>query len=98
MPTLPVDEINIVEVACAIPASSPTKKLPLVRFIPAGRSPVALVRTIAEGVPSAGVTNVGDVALTTSPVPVQVKSDEVAIEAASAVEPVMFPKTELAET
>lgn len=33
-------------------------------------SPVALVKTSAEGVPSAGVTNVGDVAKTADPVPV----------------------------
>src|SRR3989344_7102538 len=98
MPTLPVDEINIVEVACAIPASLPTKKLPLVRFIPAGRSPVALVRVSADGVPSAGVTRVGDVLRTTSPVPVHVKRLEVAMLAASPVAPVMLPKTELAET
>jgi hypothetical protein len=32
--------------------------------------PVALVKTAAEGVPSAGVTNVGEVAKTRAPVPV----------------------------
>src|SRR3989344_710949 len=93
MPTLPVDEMKIVEVACAIPASLPTRKLPLVRFMPAGRSPVAFVRVSADGVPSAGVTRVGEVPRTTSPVPVQVKSEEVASAAKSAVAPVTYART-----
>lgn len=45
-----------------------------------------------------GEAMVGEVARTTSPVPVQVKSEEVAMLAASAVAPVMFPSTLLAET
>ena len=53
---------------------------------------------VADAAPRVGVTSVGEVARTTSPVPVQVKRDEVAIEAASAVEPVMLPRTEFAAT
>src|SRR3989338_8223549 len=64
---------------------------------PTGR-PVAFVSTRAEGVPRAGVMSVGEVARTTSPVPVHVKREEVAIDVASAVAPVMLPRMELAET
>ena len=98
MPTLPVEPINIVEVACAMPASFPTRKFPLVKLIPEGRSPVALVRVTDDGVPSAGVTKVGEVARATSPVPVHVKSEEVAREATSPVAPVMLPRTLFAAT
>ena len=59
-------------------------------------SPVAFVRTKADGVPREGVTSVGEVARTTSPVPVHVKSEEVAIADGTAEAPVMLPKTELA--
>jgi len=43
-----------------------------------------------------GVAMVGEVALTTSPVPVQVKRDEVAIADGTAEAPVILPRTELA--
>lgn len=46
----------------------PTGRVPVTPVV-SGR-PVALVSTRAEGVPSAGVTNVGDVARTTDPLPV----------------------------
>ncbi len=69
--------------------------LPAVRF---AAVPDILVPTKADGVPSAGVTRVGEVPRTTSPVPVHVNKEEVARLAASAVEPVMFASTELAET
>jgi hypothetical protein len=45
---------------------------------PDSGSPVALVRTAAEGVPRAGVTRVGEVALTKAPVPVGVPETYVA--------------------
>ena len=73
-----------------------TVKVPVVP--PSIGRPVALVSVTEEGVPRAGVMNVGEVALATSPVPVQVKRDEVAMEEASAVEPVMLPRILLAET
>ena len=60
--------------------------------------PVMFVPTRAEGVPKAGVTSAGEMARTDSPVPVQVKRDEVATEVASAVEPVVFPRTLPADT
>ena len=63
---------------------------------PATGSPVALVRTRAEGVPRAGVMRVGEVALTMSPVPAHVKRDEVAIAAGTPEAPVVLPRTELA--
>ena len=72
-----------------------TVAAPAVKF---AAVPEMLVPTSAEGVPSAGVTKVGLVARATSPVPVQLKSEEEAMLAASAVEPVMLPRTELAAT
>ena len=63
---------------------------------PATGSPVALVRTRAEGVPRAGVTRVGEVERTTSPVPVHVKRDEVAMAVGTAEAPVAFAQSELA--
>ena len=63
---------------------------------PATGSPVALVRTRAEGVPRAGVTRVGEVERTTSPVPVHVKREEVAMAVTLDVEPVVLPSMELA--
>ena len=73
-----------------------TVRVPVVP--PSIGKPVALVSVTEEGVPRAGVTRVGEVARTTSPVPVQVNSEEVATEVASAVEPVRLPRTELAAT
>jgi predicted amidohydrolase len=55
-------------------------------------SPVALVNTAAEGVPKFGVTKVGEVALTTSPVPV------VANSCTTPVLPVKLPSTLSAAT
>ena len=73
-----------------------TVRVPVVP--PSIGKPVALVKVRVEGVPRLGVTRIGEVARTTSPVPVQVNKEEVAIEVASAVEPVMLPSTLLAET
>src|SRR3990167_3865343 len=76
-------------------------RLALVVTVPAVKFaavPDMLVPTSADGVPSAGVTRVAEVERTTSPVPVQVKSDEVASEVASAVALVTFAKTEFADT
>ena len=39
MPTLPVEEINIVEVACESPASLPTRKFPFARASPVSELP-----------------------------------------------------------
>src|SRR3989344_9013975 len=78
-----------------LPCRSPVSVEAPVPPPPTG-SPVALVRTRAEGVPRAGVMSVGEVALTTSPVPVHVKRDEVATAVGVAALPVMFPITELA--
>ena len=47
--------------------------------------PVALVATRADGVPSAGVTNVGLVALAIPPVPVEVAPQRVSTIAATVV-------------
>ena len=63
---------------------------------PATGRPVAFVRTRAEGVPRAGVTRVGEVARTTSPVPVHVKREEVAMAVTFAVAPVLLPRIVLA--
>ena len=63
---------------------------------PATGRPVAFVRTRADGVPSAGVMRVGEVALTTSPVPVHVKRDEVAMAVTFPVAPVVLPSMVLA--
>src|SRR5580658_5946366 len=66
MPPLPFD-------AAVSRPSAPTVAL---RFVyapavtPLAGNPVALVSTIADGVPSAGVTRVGDVAKTGAPEPV----------------------------
>ena len=60
--------------------------------------PVALVRVTALGVPRFGVTSVGEVARTTSPVPVHVKSDDVAIAVTLPAAPVMLPRIEFAAT
>ena len=53
MPTLPVEEMKIVEVACATPASSPTRKLPLVSSIAEGcklREEVAMFAIVFQAV------------------------------------------------
>lgn len=72
--------------------------VPLLRFV-TGRlpvtpvvrgKPVAFVRVAEDGVPSAGVTSVGDVARTTFPVPV------VARAVGAATDPVPLPTTVLA--
>ena len=55
-------EPTLIAKAVATPVPSPV-------ILPSGRF-VALVRSIALGVPKAGVTSVGDVARTTLPVPV----------------------------
>jgi hypothetical protein len=59
-------------------------------------SPVPFVSVIADGVPRFGVVNVGDVSRTTEPVPLQVKSDEVATAVTFPVAPVELPKIEFA--
>ena len=101
-------EGGVEEAPVPVMSAEPLKEVPLMLRVvartvaaPAVREaavPEMLVPTSAEGVPSAGVTRVGEVPRTTSPVPVQVKSEEVAIDAASPVEPVMFPRMELADT
>lgn len=63
---------------------------------PATGSPVAFVRTSAEGVPSAGVTRVGEIERTTSPVPFHTKREDVAMFVGTADAPVMFAHSELA--
>jgi len=75
--------------AVATPVPSP--EMP----VETGR-PVAFVRMTADGVPRAGVTSVGDVARTTSPVPVQVNKEEVATAEGTAEPPVLLPSTEFA--
>ena len=76
-------------------------RLALVVTFPAVKEapvPVMFVPTNADGVPSAGVTSVGEVERTTSPVPVHVKRDEVANAVTFAVAPVLFPRTVFAAT
>ena len=85
MSALPLKEVPLMLRAVARTVAAPAVKLAPV--------PVMLVPTSAEGVPRAGVTRVGDVARTTSPVPVQVKREEVASAAKSAVAPVTFANT-----
>jgi hypothetical protein len=68
---VPSPRQNVVEDALVPPFRLLTDKLP-VTPVDSG-SPVALVRTNAVGVPSAGVTNVGEVAITALPVPVTVQ-------------------------
>jgi hypothetical protein len=49
MPTLPVEEMKIEEVACDNPASLPTKKYPFVRAFPRREeSPPILVRKVED--------------------------------------------------
>jgi hypothetical protein len=50
------------------PVSAPTNEVAVT--VVNVHDPEALVRTMAEGVPNAGVTSVGLVALTNAPVPV----------------------------
>ena len=64
--------------------------------IPEMGRPVALVKVKAEGVPKSGVTKVGEVARTTSPVPVHVKREEVARAVGMAEAPVVLARTEFA--
>ena len=59
--------------------------------IPVG-VPVAFVRTIAEGVPRAGVTSVGEVLRTTPPVPVGTAARAVAMPVPSPTTPVEIGK------
>ena len=99
---------RVEEAAVMVMFAEPSKDVPLmVRAVartvaePAVKEapvPVMFVPTRAEGVPKAGVTSAGEMARTDSPVPVQVKRDVVATEVASAVEPVMFPRTLPADT
>lgn len=51
-----------------------------------------------KNVVKVGEVIAGEVVLKTFPVPFQTKREEVATDEASAVEPVIFPKTLLAET
>src|SRR3989344_14452 len=77
------------------------ERLALVVTVPAVKFaavPEMFVPTSADGVPRAGVTRVAEGERTPSPVPVQVKRDEVASEVASAVALVTFARTELADT
>ena len=83
------------DVPLMVRAVAKTVAAPAVKLAPV---PVMFVPTRAEGVPKAGVMSVGEMARTDSPVPVQVKRDVVATEVASAVEPVVFPRTLPAET
>ena len=62
----------------------------------AGVVMVNLLMLVAEAAPRVGVTRVGEAALTTSPVPVHVKSEEVAIFVGTAEFPVAFAQSELA--
>lgn len=84
------EEVNVV---CPVPPFD-TDRVP-VTPVESG-SPVAFVRTRADGVPRAGVTSVGEVARTTSPVPVHVKREEVAMAVTLAVAPVVLPRMVLA--
>ena len=81
-------EAAIVVNAPVVGVEAPTVPLMLILAVP-----VKFVTVPDDGVPSAGVINVGEVARTESPVPVQVKSDVVATLVASAVEPVMLART-----
>lgn len=81
-PPPPVDEITPALIVIVLPSGFTAPKAPVVAsgnveagmlFAPvicAPGKPVAFVRTRAEGVPSAGVTSVGEMERTTFPVPV----------------------------
>jgi hypothetical protein len=73
---VPIAPLNVVKapeeptlLAKAVATPVPNPVMPEV-----GR-PVALVRLTAEGVPRSGVVSVGDVALTTLPVPVELENE-----------------------
>ena len=55
IPILPVDEIKILEVACATPVSLPTRKLPLASVLDIGVKPKSEDVAIADGTPEAPV-------------------------------------------
>lgn len=69
----------------------------MVRVEPvAGVVSVSLLIEVAEATPRVGVTRVGEVERTTSPVPVHVKREEVAMAVGTAEAPVLFAQSELA--
>ncbi len=89
---------SVEEAAVIVMSAEPLKEVPLMlravaRIVaaPAVREaavPVMFVPTSADGVPSAGVTRVAEVVRTMSPVPLQVKRDEVASAVGTAEAPV----------
>lgn len=70
---------------------APTVPLMLIEAVP-----VRFVTVPEEGVPRAGVVKEGEVSRTTSPVPFQVKSEDVATTVGTAETPVAFAQRELA--
>src|ERR1700722_7896059 len=66
---IPVGALPVVQSDGAEARAVAVAALPVVFWFHVG-APVAFVRLIAEGVPSAGVTRVGEVASTTFPLPV----------------------------